>query len=125
MAPRKHFEPVKFEPTEFCNELLADMRKSLEPHRLYGRDPKVGDELAAAVLDPALAGAPIPLGLKLEYRWFLRELVRVFRTRSGPELAMQAELVLQKWHGFGLKVEMMQWLLGAVWSRVKAEGPAE
>lgn len=125
MAPRKHYEPPKFEPTEFCNELLADMRKSLEPHRLYGREPGACEELVAKVLDPALAGAPLPLGQKLEYRWFLRELVRVLRTRTGPELAMQAELVLVKWHGFGLKVEMMQWLVGAVWTRVRPEGPVE
>jgi hypothetical protein len=62
--------------------------------------------------------------MKLQYRWFLREMVRVFRTRSGPELAAQVDLVLAKWHAFGLNVELMQWLLGALWMQVRSEGPA-
>lgn len=124
MARRKMPEPPKFEMSEFCANLVAEIRNASEPHRLYARDPNACDELTGKVADPVLAGAPIPLCTKLQYRWYVSEVVRLFRMRTGPELAMQLELVLVKWHGFGLRQDMMQWLLGAVWARVKSESAA-
>jgi hypothetical protein len=124
MASKRPSYLPKFELTEFGKSLLAEIRNSLAAHRLYGKDPAEADRLVAAIVEPAVAGAVMGAGMKLQYRWFLREMVRVFRTRSGPELAMQVELVLAKWFAFGLKVELMQWLLSAVWNRVRAEGAA-
>lgn len=105
-------------------ETLKEIRESVEPHKLYGRDAAACETVVAAVLDPVMAGAPVSVGTKYQFRWYMAELVRLFRTRNGYELALHVEMVVQKWHTFGLDDEMMQWLVRQVWQRVKSEPAA-
>lgn len=109
---------------EAGSALLSQMRNCPTPHRLYGKDAGSCQAVVSAVFDPNLREAPLHLGKRQQYYWFLAELVRIFRTRSGEALAMHCELVMRKWHAFGLEMELMQWLLGQVWAQVGPEPAA-
>ncbi len=53
-----------------------------------------------------------------QYRWFVRELGRIMRTDSGPELAMHLELALSKWQKLGLDLNTLQLLVCTIFEKL-------
>ena len=45
------------------------------------------------------------------YRWYLRELSKLLRTKTGWDLALELEICLRKWVGYKLDPELLQALL--------------
>jgi hypothetical protein len=124
MPARKHPAESHIKLNPVGTLVLEEMRNAPEPHRLFGHPAAECEALVSAILDPLLAGAPLALSAKYKTRWFLSETVRLFRTRTGFELAMHVEAMLQKWHAFGLNDDLMQLLVRQVWQRVKFEPAA-
>jgi hypothetical protein len=57
----------------------------------------------------------------MHYRWFLRELTRLWRTRTGRDLAFHLELCIRKWAGLGLEPRTLQFLICEAHERLKAQ----
>jgi hypothetical protein len=67
----------------------------------------------------------LPLVQYNTYRWYLRELAKLLRTRIGWDLALELELCLRKWVGFCLDAAMLQALLRECYGRIGAMTPDE
>lgn len=57
----------------------------------------------------------------MQYWWFLREITRLFRTRTGADLAWHIEAVMRKWLEYGLEQNTMQLLVGEVILKTRQE----
>jgi hypothetical protein len=45
------------------------------------------------------------------YRWYLRELSKLLRTKTGWDLALELEIALRKWAAYRLDPELLQALM--------------
>jgi hypothetical protein len=59
------------------------------------------------------------------YRWYLRELSKLLRTKTGWDLALELEICLRKWVGFCLDPVLLQALLRECYERIGAMTPGE
>jgi hypothetical protein len=59
------------------------------------------------------------------YRWYLRELSKLLRTKTGWGLALELEICLRKWFAYRLDPELLQALLRECYGRVGAMTPEE
>jgi hypothetical protein len=98
--------------------LLDTIRTGDEPLFLYGMEPGQVDLLMREVIDPILQGAALPAVILNQFRWYVRELGGLFRTRAGFDLAFNLELVLRKWLGFGMEAHSMQLILCEAYNRL-------
>jgi hypothetical protein len=98
--------------------MLEDLRHATDPTICYGLSPDAAQQLIKDITEPMLMGAALPLVILNEYRWFCRELGRLFRTRYGSALAFQLELVLRKWKALGLESHSMQYLVCEVYRQL-------
>ena len=73
---------VKMSPD--FNRVLEEIRKGAE-NALYGAAPAVSEELFHRHVESLIEGAGLPNLQVIHYRWFLREVARLWRTRKGNE----------------------------------------
>jgi len=107
-----------------ARDLLARVRASPSPERVFGLEPAAADAMARGVIDPLIDGAALPLSKLNQYRWYVSELCRLMRTKSGPDLAYCMELLFAKWIGFGLEANTAVFLAGELFDRLMSEpGP--
>jgi hypothetical protein len=66
----------------------------------------------------------LPLVQYNTYRWYLRELSKLLRTKTGWSLALELEICLRKWVAYRLNPELLQALLGECYYRIGAMTPA-
>ena len=66
-------------------------------------------------------GAGLPVLQEMHYRWFLRELARLWRMRQGRDLAFHLELCIRKWVGLGLEPRTLQFLVCESYERLKGK----
>ncbi len=111
-------KPMKLSPE--TNRVLEEIRKGAE-NALYGAAPAEADRLFHKHVESLITGAGLPTMQVIHYRWFLRELARLWRTREGRDLAFHLELCLRKWKGLGLEPRTLQFLICEAHSRLKAE----
>lgn len=78
-------------------------------------------EIGKLVLDPQ----HLPLVQYNVYRWYLREMSKLLRTKSGWDLALELELCLRKWVGFCLDPVLLQALMRECCERIAAMSPEE
>jgi len=86
-----------------ARDLLARVRASASPEAVYGLAADAAEAKARSVINPLIEDTGLPVARLNQYRWFLAELCRLMRTRSGPDLAYCMEYTLKKWLGFGLE----------------------
>jgi hypothetical protein len=101
-----------------ARDLLARVRASPSPERVFGLESAAADAMARGAIDPLIEGAALPLPKLNQYRWFVSELCRLMRTKSGPDLAFCMELLLKKWLGFGLEPNTAVFLAGELFDRL-------
>jgi hypothetical protein len=58
-------------------------------------------------------------------RWMLREMAKLYRTRSGWDLAFELEVFLRKWTGYQMNPGLVQGLLRHCHARMKSLSPAQ
>ncbi len=100
--------------------VLDEIRNSEEPYPVFGEDPALVEADLARFTQLLLEGAGLARITVMQYLWYVRELARVFRTRTGRELAFQLELVMRKWRAFGLEPNTMQFIFREIHCRLKA-----
>jgi hypothetical protein len=113
-------KPVRMSPD--FNRALEDMRSGAE-NALYGAGVAASDELFHKHVESLIDGAGLPSLQVIHYRWFLRELARLWRTRKERDLAFHLELCLRKWVNLGLEPRTLQFLICEAHQRLKASQP--
>jgi hypothetical protein len=104
------------------SKVLDEIRAGAE-NALYGAGPDESEELFAKHVVSLVEGAGLPVLQAMHYRWFLRELARLWRTRRGRDLAFHLELCIRKWVGLGLEPRTLQFLVCESYERLKAANP--
>lgn len=84
------------------------------PGLLFGLEQSLAEQALRRVTDPFFEDSGLAECRKDQYHWFIRELARLYRTRSGRELAFGIEAAMRKWQGFGLAPMVMGFLVCAV-----------
>ena len=111
------FKPMKLSPE--MNRVLEEVRKGAE-NALYCAEPAAADKLFHEQVESLIEGAGLSSMQVIHYRWFLRELARLWRTRQGRDLAFHLELCLRKWRSLGLEPRTLQFLICEAHQRLEA-----
>ena len=111
-------KPMKLSPE--VNRVLEEVRKGTE-NALYCAEPAAADKLFHEHVESLIEGAGLTTMQVIHYRWFLREVARLWRTRQGRDLAFHIELSLRKWRGLGLEPRTLQFLICEAHERLKAQ----
>jgi len=107
-------------------ELNRDTVQTLDEIRagadnpLYGAGPDVAEELFGRHIRPLLDASGMSGLQVMHYGWFLRELARLWRTRTGRDLAFNLEMCIRKWLNLGLETNTVQFLVTEIHLRLKA-----
>ena len=99
---------------------LDEIRAGAE-NALYGAESDKSQELFTKHVVSLVEGAGLPVLQTMHYRWFLRELARLWRTRTGRDLAFHLELCIRKWVGLGLEPRTLQFLVTEAHERLKGK----
>jgi hypothetical protein len=105
--------------TQDVTRVLDEIRAGAE-NALYGVESDKSEELFAKHVVSLVEGAGLPVLQVMHYRWFLRELSRLWRTRKGRDLAFHLELCIRKWVELGLEPRTLQFLVCEAHERLKA-----
>jgi len=109
-------KPVTLSPD--VDRVLGEIRAGAE-NALYGTGSAESEELFSKHVSSLIEGAGLPVLQVIHYRWFLRELARLWRTRKGRDLAFHLELCIRKWVGLGLEPRTLQFLVCEAHQRLK------
>ena len=115
-------KPVTLSPDVVL--VLEEIRAGAE-NALYGAAPAASEELFHRHVESLIEGAGLPVLQVIHYRWFLRELARLWRTRKGRDLAFHLELCIRKWVGLGLEPRTLQFLVCEAHERLKGQKISE
>src|SRR5512143_616056 len=102
-------------------ERVLDEIRAGADNALYCAGPEMTEELFARHVVSLIEGAGLPVLQTMHYRWFLRELARLWRTRTGRDLAFHLELCIRKWVGLGLEPNTLQFLVCEAHERLKGK----
>jgi len=111
-------KPVTLSPD--VDRVLGEIRAGAE-NALYGAGSVESEELFHKHVASLIEGAGLPALQVMHYRWFLRELARLWRTRQGRDLAFHLELCIRKWVGLGLEPRTLQFLVCESYERLKGK----
>ena len=117
-ATRSSRRSVDVSPS--LDSVLDEIRTGAE-NALYGAGSDESEELFAKHVVSLVEGAGLPVLQTMHYRWFLRELARLWRTRKGRDLAFHLELCIRKWVGLGLEPRTLQFLVCEAHERLKGK----
>jgi len=112
------------EPVELNRETTQalDEIRSGADNPLYGTASAEAEEKIYHSVLPLIEGAGLPNHYVIHYRWFLREVARLWRTREGRDLAFHLELCIRKWINLGLESRTLQFLVSEAHQRLKGGG---
>ncbi|MCX6842797.1 MAG: hypothetical protein NTX53_10990 [candidate division WOR-3 bacterium] len=113
-------KPMKLSPD--FNRVLEEIRSGAE-NALYGAVPAASEELFKRNVESLVEGAGLPSLQVIHYRWFLREIARLWRTRRDRDLAFHLELCIRKWVNLGLEPRTLQFLICEAHQRLKGTVP--
>jgi len=115
-------KPVTLSPD--TDRVLQEIRTGAE-NALYGAGSIESEELFSKHVLSLVEGAGLPVLQVIHYRWFLRELARLWRTRKGRDLAFHLELCIRKWVGLGLEPRTLQFLVCEAHERLRGQTISE
>ena len=110
--------------TQDLVRVLDEIRAGAE-NALYGAGSDESEELFAKHVVSLVEGAGLPVLQTMHYRWFLRELSSLWRTRKGRDLAFHLELCIRKWVGLGLEPKTLQFLVCEAHQRLKGKSEVQ
>jgi hypothetical protein len=113
-------------------ELLPDTQKILDRirHRskvvsLYEMPSDLAEAAVWEIGRVIVENQRLPMVQANTYRWFLRELSRLLRTKTGWDLALELEIALRKWAAYKLDPVLLQALLRECFIRLDAMRPED
>jgi hypothetical protein len=100
--------------------LLDELRHTEDLLPVYDQDPTAVECLVLDIAVPRLNQSGLKMVQFNQYCWCLRELAKLLRTRQGWSLAFELEVLLRKWHRFGLDSRLTQRLLRDACARLQS-----
>jgi hypothetical protein len=91
----------------------------------FGMSPSRACRLVEARVERRINVFGVVLQERNAYRRYVHEVVKSFRTQTGPPLARALELVIRKWADFGLNPALLQGLLSDCFLRFEQTGYAQ
>ena len=109
--------PLRLNPDG--SSVLEELRRTNELTIVFGMEPRAAEMVLRETVDPILRDAGLPWNKVDHYRWYVKDLARVFCRNSGSDLAFHIELLLRKWTNYGLEINSMQIILHEVYKKVR------
>lgn len=105
--------------------LLDRVRHKRKTLSLFDMPPDLAEAAVWEIGKVVLDHQQLPLVQYNAYRWYLRELAKLLRTKTGWGLGLELEICLRKWVAFRLNPELLQALLRECYQRIGAMTPEE
>jgi hypothetical protein len=106
-------------------KLLDMIRHSSKVLSVYEMPADLAEAAVWEIGRVVLENQHLPLIEQNQYRWFLRELSKLLRKRTGWDLALELEICLRKWTAYRLDPVLLQALLRECYGRIGAMTPEE
>jgi len=106
-------------------EVLRRIRRSTKVLPIASSTPRASEARLAEMTEPMLTAANLPVPLLNQYRWFVRELARMYRTLYGRELEFVLSKSLEKWQSFGLEPNTLQFLASTTYLKLQAQATSK
>jgi hypothetical protein len=91
---------------------------------VFGMSQSQAWRLVEARVENRINAAGVAVQKRNQYRSFVQEMLKAFRTETGEPLARALELAIRKWANFGLAPALLQELLGDCFLRFEQVGYA-
>ena len=115
----------QFELDERTRAVLDRVRHSTATLSLYDMPPDLAEAAVWEIGKIVLEDRHLPLVQYNTYRWYLRELSKLLRTKTGWSLALELEIALRKWVAYQLDLGLLQVLLCECCDRIAAMSPEQ
>ena len=115
----------QFELDERTRVLLDRVRHSTATLSVYEMPPDLAEAAVWEIGKIVLEDRHLPLVQYNTYRWYLREMSKLLRIKTGWSLALELEICLRKWVGYQLELGLLQVLLCECCDRIAAMTPGE
>jgi hypothetical protein len=113
--------PIELEPeTRTCLDRVRHSRKVLS---VFEMPADLAEAAVWEIGKIVLADHHLPLVQYNQYRWYLRELSKLLRTKTGWDLALELEICLRKWTVYSLDRVLLQALLRECLDRIAVMTP--
>ena len=104
-------------------DLLDRIRHRSKVLSLYDMPSDLAEAAVWEIGRVMLEHQNLPLVEQNAYRWYLRELSKLLRTKTGWDLALELEICLRKWAGYKLDPELLQALLCECYDHIAVMTP--
>jgi hypothetical protein len=115
----------QFELDERTRVLLDRVRHSTATLSVYEMPPDLAEAAVWEIGKIVLEDRHLPLVQYNTYRWYLREMSKLLRIKTGWSLALELEICLRKWLAYQLDLGLLQVLLCECCDRISAMTPGE
>jgi hypothetical protein len=115
----------QFELDERTRVLLDRVRHSTATLSVYEMPPDLAEAAVWEIGKIVLEDRHLPLVQYNTYRWYLREMSKLLRIKTGWSLALELEICLRKWVAYQLDLGLLQVLLCECCDRIGAMTPGE
>jgi hypothetical protein len=115
----------EIELNQATRDLLDRVRHKRKCLSLYDMPADLAEAAVWEIGKVLLDHQNLPLVQYNTYRWYLRELSKLLRTKTGWGLALELEICLRKWVAYRLNPELLQALLCECYNRIGGMTPEE
>ncbi len=105
------------------HDLLDRIRHRSKVLSLYDMPSDLAEAAVWEIGRMMLDRQNLPLVEQNAYRWYLRELSKLLRTKTGWDLALELEICLRKWAAYKLDPELLQALLCECYDHIAVMTP--
>jgi len=113
----------QIELNQRSRDLLEQMRHRSKVLSLYDMPADLAEAAVWEMGRTTLTRMSLPLVEFNGYRWYLREVAKLLRTKTGWDLALELEICLRKWVGYRLDPELLQALLCECYDHIAVMTP--
>jgi hypothetical protein len=115
----------QFELSPETRDVLDRIRHSSKFLSIFEMPSDLAEAAVWEIGKIVLADRGLPLVQHNGYRWYLRELSKLLRTKTEWDLALEMEICLRKWAAYRLDSELLQTLLRECYDRIGAMTPEQ
>ena len=115
----------KFELNQQSKDLLDRVRHKSKVLSLYDMPADLAEAAVWEIGRTLLERTELSFVQQNGYRWYLRELSRLLRDKTGWELALELEIALRKWVAYKLDPLLLQALLQECYGHIAAMTPEQ
>ena len=113
----------QIELNQQSRDLLDRVRHKRKVLSLYDMPSDLAEAAVWEIGKSMLDHQALPLVEQNAFRWYLRELSRLLRTKTGWDLALELEICLRKWVAYKLDPELLQALLCECYEHIAVMTP--